>query len=208
MENPDRSALELMGKPLPAGAPTRERIIAAALELFYFHGFHAIGIDQIVAAAGVTKTTFYNHFESKDDLMVEAVTRRDQMEVEAWTRAVHDRAQGDPRRMLLAVFDVMDEWFTDPKFLGCIFINAAAEFPSPHDPIHQAARHHKEAYLNILVETAEKAGACKPEELAEQIMLLIDGAITLRHVAGNDHAAKLARNIAEKLLAESLTATA
>src|ERR1700760_860090 len=136
-QGPLKSAKELLGLP---DAPTtgRERLVAAAIELFYRNGFGAIGIDQVIASAGVTKTTFYKHFESKDDLMVAAVQRRDEWESQAWVNAGYKIAGDDPIKQLLGMFDVMDIWFNNPDFLGCMFINAAAEFPNPHDPVHQA----------------------------------------------------------------------
>src|SRR6478735_8682028 len=105
-----KSALELLGQP-PASRTGRERLVAAAVELFYRHGFGAVGIDRVIATAGVTKTTFYKHFEGKDDLMVAAVERRDEWEAQAWGRAIRERAGDDPAGQLLALMDVIDEWF-------------------------------------------------------------------------------------------------
>src|SRR3954452_25217190 len=106
-----KSAMELLGQPaLPRTG--RDRLVAAAVELFYRHGFNAVGVDRIIAAAGVTKTTFYKHFDSKDELMVAAVRKRDAWETESWTRAVRDIAgPDDARAQLLALFEVMDRWF-------------------------------------------------------------------------------------------------
>src|SRR2546421_3483024 len=123
-----KSVSELLGLPDPP-ATGPERILAAAIELFYRHGFGAIGIDRIIATAGVTKTTFYKHFESKDDLMVAAVQRRDEWESAAWARAVEKIAGEDPTAQLLAFWEVLDVWFNDPEYLGCMFMNTAAEFP-------------------------------------------------------------------------------
>src|SRR5438034_2756008 len=137
-----RTAAQLLGIP-DESTSGRERLIDKAIDLFYSHGFNAVGIDRIIAAAGVTKTTFYKHFESKDELMVAAVKKRDDWESAAWGRAVQAAAGDDPRRQLMALFDVLDEWFNAPDFRGCMFINTAAEFPNPHDPVHQAAAAHK-----------------------------------------------------------------
>src|SRR3954454_9141190 len=94
-----KSVYELLGVPdLPKTG--RERLVAAAVELFYRHGFGAVGIDQVIAAAGVTKTTFYKHFDGKDDLMVAAVIRRHEWESRAWARAIRERAGDDPVRQL------------------------------------------------------------------------------------------------------------
>src|SRR5436190_1846687 len=112
----------------------RDRLIDKAIDLFYRHGFNAIGLDRIIDEVGVTKTTFYKYFQSKDDLMVAAVRKRDEWEGKAWGRAVRQAAGDDPRAQLLAFFDVMDIWFNAPDFRGCMFLNTAAEFPNPHDP--------------------------------------------------------------------------
>src|SRR5215813_4658901 len=139
-----KTVSELFGLPDPP-ATGRERIVASAVNLFYRNGFGAVGIDQVIALAGVTKTTFYKHFEGKDDLMVAAVKRRDEWESRAWDRAVRKIAGDDPLKQFTGLLDVMDVWFNDPDFLGCMFINTAVEFPNPHDPVHQAAAAHKKA---------------------------------------------------------------
>src|SRR3954466_2292191 len=131
-----RSASELLGVREEA-KNARDRLLDKAIDLFYSHGFHAIGLDRIIAETGVTKTTFYKHFESKDDLLVAAVEKRHRWEQKAWGDAVIQRVGNDPRAQLLAMFDVMDDWFNRPDFGGCIFINAAAEFVDPNDPVHQ-----------------------------------------------------------------------
>src|SRR3954462_10229671 len=114
---PAKSATQLLGVPDPPRTG-RERLVAAAVELFYRHGFGAVGLDRVIAAAGVTKTTFYKQFEGKDDLMVAAVRRRDEWESQAWDRAVRKLAGDDPLRQLRAMLDVMDLWFNDPDFGG------------------------------------------------------------------------------------------
>src|SRR5947208_8051787 len=126
-----KSVSERLGLPDPPKTG-RERMVAAAIELFYRHGFGAVGVDQVIAAAGVTKSTFYKHFEGKDDLMVAAVKRRDEWESQAWGRAVRELAGDDPARQFLAMLDVMDLWFNDPEFGGCMLMNAAAELPTLH----------------------------------------------------------------------------
>src|SRR5262249_30730440 len=125
-QRPEKSAIELLGAPATA-AHGRERILDLAIGLFYRNGFNAVGLDQVLNAAGITKTSFYKHCESKEDLMEQAVRKRDRLESEAWKRAVREAAGDDPRGQLLAVFDVLDKWFNEPDFHGCIFINTAAE---------------------------------------------------------------------------------
>src|SRR5262245_3472777 len=116
---------QLFGLPPPPQTPP-ERLVAAATHLLYQRGFNPLAIAPVIATAGVTKTTFYKHVDSKDDLMVAAVQRRDEWESQFWQRAVRKLAGDDPARQLLAMLDVMDIWFNDPEFRGCMFINAAA----------------------------------------------------------------------------------
>ena len=198
-----KTAAELLGVP-PAPRNGRERLVDAAIDLFYTHGFNAVGLDQILAVVGVTKTTFYKHFESKDDLMVEAVRKRDRWETEAWGRASRKAAGDDPRAQLLAVFDVLDEWFNAPDFRGCMFINTAAEFPNPHDPVHQAAAAHKRDCRDGYRDLAAAARATDPEAFADLYTTLMEGTLILRQVHGRDDAAQVSRPLAARLVEEYL----
>ena len=196
-----KTVTQLLGVPDP---PTNgpERLIAAALELFYRHGFTAVGIDQVISLAGVTKTTFYKHFEGKDDLMVAAVQRRHEWESQAWSRAVQSIAGDDPARQLLAVFEVMDIWFNDPEFRGCIFTNAAAEFPNQHDPVHQAAamhsRQNRDHWRNLA--RAGGASAADAETFADCFTALVQGALMLRQTHSRNDAARVVRPAVEQLI--------
>jgi hypothetical protein len=106
--------------------------------------------------------------------------------------------------MLLAMFDVLDEWFTDADFRGCIFLHACAEFPSPQDPIHQVAAKHYAVSEETIVAMARAAGARDPEAFAKEWMLLLQGAITHRMATGDDQAARTAKRVAERCLQEAL----
>jgi AcrR family transcriptional regulator len=195
-----RSAAELLGAP-PAPRRGRDRLVAAAIELFYRHGFQAVGVDQVIAEAGVSKTTFYKHFESKDELMIAAIKQRDGWEREAWSRAMRELGGDSPREQLLALFDVLDIWFNDPDFGGCQFINAAAEFPNPHDPVHQAAAAHKRAARDGFRDLAAAAGAADPEAFADVYTMLFEGTLILRQVHGRNDAARAARPAVQALFA-------
>jgi AcrR family transcriptional regulator len=202
-----KSVSELFGLPDPPRTG-RERLVAAAVELFYRRGFGAVGIDQVIATAGVTKSTFYKHFEGKDDLMVAAVQRRDEWESQAWDRAVLKLA-GDPpspARQLLAMLDVMDLWFNDPDFHGCMFLNTAVEFPNPHDPVHQAAAAYKQRTRDHRRDLAKAAGAdaTAAETFADCFTALIEGALILRQTYGRNDAARVVRPAVEQLIAAYL----
>jgi AcrR family transcriptional regulator len=204
---PAKSALELLGVP-NAPKAGRERLVAAAVELFYRRGFNAVGIEQVIAAAGVTKTTFYKHFDGKDDLMVAAVERRNEWESEAWVRAVRKLVGDCPRAQFLGMIDVMDLWFNDPDFGGCMFINAAAEFPNPHDPIHQAAARYKCKCSEFRRELAQRAGAT-PDGAAifvDCYTALVEGALILRQTQGRNDAARAIRPAVEHLIETYLPA--
>ncbi|HVT90899.1 MAG TPA: TetR/AcrR family transcriptional regulator [Tepidisphaeraceae bacterium] len=196
-----KSVAELLGLPDPPKTG-RERLVAAAVDLFYRNGFAAVGIDRVIEAAGVTKTTFYKHFEGKDDLMVAAVQRRDEWESQAWAKAIHKRAGDDPIKQLLAMFDVMDIWFNDPDFLGCMFLNTAIEFPNPHDPVHQAAASYKRKVRDHWRDVAKAAGAqtTAAETFADCYSALIEGALILRQTHGRNDAARAIRPAVEQLI--------
>lgn len=196
-----KSVFELFG--LPAAPKTgRERLIAAAVELFYAHGFGAVGIDRVIDEAGVTKTTFYKHFEGKEDLMVAAVERRDEWEAQAWARAVRKLAGDDPSAQLLALLDVMDLWFNHPDFHGCMFTNTATEFPNPHDPVHRAAAASKRRTRDARRDLARAAGtdAQRAETFADCYTALIEGAFVLRQTQGRNDAARAVRPAVEQLI--------
>jgi AcrR family transcriptional regulator len=195
---------ELFGLPPPARTG-RDRLIATAIDLFYRHGFQSVGLDRILAEAGVTKTTFYKHFDSREDLVLAAVQTRDQWEREAWTRAVKLLAGDDPKKQLLAVFDVLDRWFNDPAFGGCIFINTTAEFPDPRDPVHRAAAEHKRRNRDEYVDLARQAGLHRPEAFADGYTALLEGALILRQTHGRNDAARTVRPFVEMLIAAHST---
>ena len=196
-----KSAIELFGVPDPPKTG-RERLVAAAVELFYRNGFGAVGVDRVIATAGVTKTTFYKHFEGKDDLMVAAVQRRDEWESMAWDRAVRKLVGDDPARQFLGMFDVMDLWFNDPDFLGCMFMNTAAEFPNPHDPVHQAAAAHRQRSREHYRSLALAAGAdpAAAETFVDCFCALVEGALVLRQTHGRNDAARVVRPAVEQLV--------
>lgn len=182
----------------------RDRLLNTAIDLFYTHGFHVIGLDRILEETGVTKTTFYKHFDSKDDLIVAAIERRDQWELDAWTRAVLRHAGNDPVKQLLGMFDILDLWFNTPEFGGCIFINAAAEFPDPRDPAHQAAARHKIVVRNLFRDLAQAAGSTSPEAFADLYTTIVEGTLILRHVHHRNDAARVSRPLIEQLIAQHI----
>ncbi|MHA1536828.1 MAG: TetR/AcrR family transcriptional regulator [Alphaproteobacteria bacterium] len=153
----------------------RERLIDTATALFYKHGYHATGIDRILAEAGVAKMTLYKHFRSKDELILAVLRRRDETFRNWLTREV-DRRGASARERLLALFDVLGDWFRKSEFRGCMFINAGAEFGAPDCAIRAAACEHKRLLTSYLEQLARDAGARDPAGLATGLSLLMDGA--------------------------------
>ena len=181
----------------------RDHLVGTALALFSKHGYHATGIDRILAESGVAKMTLYKHFRSKDELILAALRRRDE-EFCRWFQAEVESRAGTARERLLAVFDVLDAWFKDPEFNGCCFVHAAGEYGRKDDPVHVAAAEHKAHIQGFLRTLAQAAGAAAPDDVARQLMLLIDGAVAAAHVSGEVNAARDARALAETLVAGTL----
>ena len=185
-----------------APSEKRDQLIDTALRLFARHGYRATGIDTILAEAGVAKMTLYHHFKSKDELIVAALRRRDAEWREWFIRRVTKLA-GTPRERLFAVFDVMEEWFRNKDYHGCSFGQAATEFRDPKHSVHKMALEHKQQMLAYFRELAADAGAKDPELLAQQISLLVEGAVIHMEVFREPQVARIADDAAQKLVAEA-----
>ena len=182
---------------------TRQKLIDTARDLFYRHGFQGTGVDVIAESANTTRQTLYNHFESKDDLVVEVLKYRDakwREELRAQTRL---RGGDDPIAQLRSIFDVLREWFANEGFAGCLFINAATEFPSINSPIHQAAKANFDAVRDFIAEIATECGFEDPRRFANKFNIIIEGAIIAELVDRNRDAAELAAELADVLIARS-----
>jgi AcrR family transcriptional regulator len=155
--------------------PARERILDTAAELFYRDGYGAVGVDTIIEQAGVAKMTLYRNFASKDELIVAYLERANERFWD-WFDDALASPPDDPRQKLVGLFDAVAKLSGSPACLGCTFQVAAAEFPSPDHPGHRVARAHKDEVIRRLRELAMDAGARDPERLAQQLMLVMDGA--------------------------------
>lgn len=175
----------------------RERLLAAADELFYAEGVHTVGIDRVIERAGVAKATLYSAFGSKDGLIRAYLTRRQQTMSDRMARQV---ARYDaPRDRLLAVFESLGRSFTLPGFRGCPFINATVEDP-PGGAAQQPSDAFRASIRALFTEQAEAAGAADPERLAGQLALLYDGAIVGARMDRNPDAGAAACDIAAVLI--------
>ncbi|MHA1566582.1 MAG: TetR/AcrR family transcriptional regulator [Alphaproteobacteria bacterium] len=181
----------------------RDHLVDTALELFYEHGFHATGIDKLLQKAGVAKMTLYKHFKSKDELILAALRRRDELFRNWFMRRV-EVLSAEPEGRLAVLFDVLEEWFVQPGYHGCMFINAAAEFSDCSHPIHGVSAEHKLAMVRYVQEICVAAGAKDAEALANQLVLLMEGAICMSYVARQQAAARHAKEAGNILVRASL----
>ena len=177
----------------------REAILRTAVRLFSENGYHATGIDRLIKESGVAKMTLYKHFASKEDLILAALRRWDEESRRWLTGEVESRA-GSPRDRLLVLFDVLDDWFDQQDFKGCLFINATAEFSDPEDPIHAAAAEHKRLFRRYLKSLVAAAGVQHVDALTDQLVLLMEGAIVSAQVHQVAGAGRQARAAAAALL--------
>ncbi|CAE6772150.1 hypothetical protein R69927_06612 [Paraburkholderia domus] len=172
----------------------RERILDTAADLFYQEGVRAVGVDLVVERSGVAKTSLYRHFTTKDELVAAVLERDDANYWAAWDKTA-TRHRNAPRDELKAHLQWIARDIAAPKYRGCPFLNVATEFPSPEHPARVVALRHKIELRRRLGALARKIGVAKPDNLANQIALLIDGA----YVYG-----QLAKDAAQPLLPAAL----
>ncbi|WP_280724699.1 TetR/AcrR family transcriptional regulator [Kitasatospora sp. MAA4] len=176
----------------------RERLLQGAEELFYTEGIRAVGVERLLAVTGVGRASFYRHFAGKDEL-VHAVLKRRDAHWHAWLEETVAAHGGGP----LAVFDALAESAESENFRGCAFINAMAEASDPYGEIFRLANEHKGKVKDLLDRLIEEAGYPDHRALAEQFILLMDGATVTAMRERGGAAARQARAIAERLLASS-----
>lgn len=181
----------------------RDELVGKALRTFYAGGFHATGMDRLVEETGISKTSMYKHFRSKEDLILAALKLRDE-QFRAWLFGRMAALGRTPRERLLALFDALAEWVAEPDFRGCMFVKAASEFQEAKDPIHAQAAAHKVLLFEHLKDLAAEAGAKEPAALARQLLILKEGAIVTAQVEGRPEAAAEAKAAAETLLDSAL----
>ena len=186
-------------KSSPDRQPARERLLAAAGELFYQEGVQSVGIDRVIERAGVAKASLYDNFKGKDDLVrayLDERARARRAAIEA-KLALHKA----PRAKLLSVFDVVAEAVSKADYRGCAFMRASAEMPADASG-RQVCRDARLWTRALLSKLAKQAGAADPDYLASQLLLLYDGVAVSAQLA-RDPAAARAAKAAAKLLIDS-----
>ncbi len=164
-----------LATPAPGEKSARERILETATELFYRDGIRAVGIDTIIARSGVAKMSLYRNFASKDELVVAFLEYRDGIYWQWWDH-VMARHPDDPRRQISDLFASLARRVTSPFYRGCPFINTATEFPDVSHPARAICDANKRELRARLRALARRAGARDAESLADQLLLLIEGA--------------------------------
>ncbi|THK36444.1 TetR/AcrR family transcriptional regulator [Ensifer sp. MPMI2T] len=178
----------------------RGHLLDTALRLFNQHGYHATGIDLIIAEAGVAKTTLYRHFETKEELILAALERRDEEDRNAM-RAFVEQQTRDPAERLLATFDFLEATVRDKQFRGCMFLSAAGEHKDTVDPVFRAALMHKRLVLAYFEELAHAARFAEPKRIAIEINLLHEGAVAVAQITRTAEPTRQAKRMAQQLLA-------
>jgi len=183
----------------------RERLLAAANELFYNEGVHTVGIDRVIEHAGVAKASLYNTFGSKDELIRAYLESRQASVAQRIMNAVE--RYDTPRERLLAVFEGQGELFAQPDYRGCAFSRASAE-SRPGDQAEQATEAYRRWVRALLTDLSAQAGAPEPEVLARQLHLLYDGSGQSARMDHDPEAAAAARVAAAALLDAALAPSA
>lgn len=180
----------------------RDELIQTAFKLFYMNGVHCVGINQILTEAGIAKKTLYTHFASKDELLEAVIAYRDER-FQAWLFGLMDQQQ-DAQDVISAMFQGLDDWFNDKveslmPFQGCFFVKVNGEFFQHR--VNGLCHAHKQAILDyVRSRLSETYSAKVAEQLANQIVLLKEGAIAQAYLGHDRNAAKLAKQMAHALL--------
>ena len=182
---------------LPNPSATRARILETATSLFYERGVHAVGVNEIAAVAGASKLSLYRYFPSKAELVCAMLTEHSDR-IHAWLDRRTAAAVGPER--VLAVFDVLTEWFAQPGYHGCAIINGVTDTRA--DPeVAAIARTHLHRYRDLLEDRLAGLDVADPAALARRLLLLIEGASVVVAIEGTTDAGTDARAAAAMLLA-------
>ncbi len=198
----DRSTLCRMTTTSPQDI--REHLLDITEQLIYQQGIHATGMDLLVKTSGISRKTLYRYFTNKEQLCAAALRRRD-LRWMAWFKG-EVRKDDDPAQQILAMFTALKSWFSTADFRGCAFINTAGETREASHPVREIAREHKQKIEQFAAELCQQAGLPNPDFRARQLLVLIDGAITVAMLMNDPSAADSARQLARQLIVSPETA--
>lgn len=189
--------MKLTTKPTESGASApRRRLLDTATRLFYSEGIRAVGIDRIIGEAGVAKATFYNHFPTKDDLVLAYVEEQDHLGREA----VAMLPKQPPRDMIAAVLGRISDAVVAGGWRGCPFLNAAAEYPNPKSPVRQAIDQRRLWYHGVLRDLLAATGDPAPSVTASLLVALSDGLLEAGYLDDPSGIPALVSEALERLL--------
>jgi AcrR family transcriptional regulator len=181
--------------------PPRERILAAARELFYRRGIHAVGVDAIAEAAGTNKMTLYRHFDSKDVLVAACLSELTKEFDLAWDAIAATHA-GDPKSQLLAWLRHVCNFKVNEVERGCGLANAAVELPDKDHPARRVIREYKTELRDRLIRVCRDAKLADPERLADEVFLICEGARVTAQSVGTEGLSARLGSMLEALVAD------
>ena len=185
----------------PTKSDARQRIIETAERLFYAEGIRAVGIDRIIAESEVAKMTLYNHFASKDDLILGVLQYREEKFGGMFERWMERHVKKGMDRTE-AFFAALKDWFKSPGFRGCAFINACVELADAQHAASQFSAQHKERFHEMLTEIITDTAGAKAASVAPAIALLVEGAIVTAVMEQSSEPADVARDAASVLISK------
>ena len=195
LPSPDGSSVP----PAPRSGGAKVRILETALRLFYEEGIHGVGVDRLISEASVTKATFYKHYGSKDNLIL-AYMHEQHARVQARMDRIVTGADA-PESAVRAWVDALAAEVNQAEFRGCAFLNAAAEYHDPRDPVRQVVAMHRDWYTERLGDLLQDSGHPLPGDGADELMLARDGAMSGAYAGDAIAATAALGRVAERVLA-------
>ncbi|WP_236177040.1 TetR/AcrR family transcriptional regulator [Pseudomonas qingdaonensis] len=189
----------------PPPTVAAERLLESARRLFCREGIHATGVSRLLSDAKVARRTLYETYGSKENLLRAVFDREAAMWFGWFDQALPQRTD-DPEQRLIFLFDLLEEWFASGRFFGCLFTNAVAEHDKSSSWVRDLAQAHFDRVHDRIEQLAAACGLPDPAWVAQQISLLIDGAIATAMVSRNARSAQVARSILLTLLREAKAA--
>lgn len=171
----------------------RNDILICASRLFNQYGFKAVGIDRIIEESKTAKMTMYNHFSSKDDIILEVLDGFNTTLLSEVLNPIESK-NWTSKRKIKSLIDIYEKWFLSENFYGCPFHKAIAEFPEKNHPVHQKIKDHYDLLMNFLTKTI------KSKTLASQILLVLEGSIIKAKISSDYTSSKEAWKIISKLI--------
>lgn len=184
-------------------APAKGRILETANRLFYQDGILNVGVDRIISQSSVTKATFYKHYRSKDNLILEYVKGR-RASTEKEVQSIISNA-ASPHDAVLGLLESVAGELTKSDFRGCPFLNVVAEFSDPTHPVRQLIADHRDWYNETLYELMRDAGHPFPGDAADELMLAKDGALAGGYAGDTIAAGAAMARVVKRVLSDSVT---